>query len=470
MSYKTFKEKYEYPDLAVLDFLMQKADLFGDERRLVFFRNEDPLYCLTFRNGFKYLSISGRCSLFISKTLKEAKATLALIKKEKYIFLRSENLVFLVIENHSDNQSPKGAIFLDYKNIEDDAENYIPLFYERLIEGLKTFRRDDKPKKPVDANQENNTDYSNKSVSVSSSDISKNNFDLFKKLFDDKNSKCAFILGNGVSIPLGSDSWEKLISNLIDYLSPFYIKNAEGVIKELSKSNYLISSFVRSTFKEKGQESIFIDGLKYCIYRKYNTGMLKADSLLKAIALAKINKPELAVLTYNYDNFLEQEITDCNPALKYKSYSGKNFVKYLTNRIIHLHGTIDSKSHKIDDKLILTDKDYFNAYLSKRNGWAYKAQKYVLSNYNCLFIGSSMSDLFQLSIIEKVYESYGRDWKCFALMCFKNELDDNDKNNLIRFYRSKGIYVIFVNDYDELAPELNKITGNAFSTKKSYSP
>ena len=471
MDYRIFESKFEYPELAVIDLLMQKSDLFGDERNMLFYRRyKEPLYCLTFKNGSKYLAINGRCNLFVAKTMKEAITKINYIQRSGNIYLRGGSIAFLIIESNLGSHNSDGVLFFDFKSIEKDIDTYIPLFYERLMNSLTIYNEQNRFTGTINTSRSHNADYSGKSVAFTSEDISKNNLMLLKSIYNDVNSKCAFILGNGVSIPFGSDSWERLISNLIDYLSPFYIKNADGIIKELSKSNYLISSFVKSTFEEKGQESVFIDGLKYCIYRKFNSEMLKDNSLLKAIALAKINKPDLAILTYNYDTFLEQQITECNPSLQYKSYSGRYYAKHFSDSIIHLHGTIKSDSDRIDKTLVLTDKDYFNAYLSKKNSWVCKAQEDILSNYNCLFIGSSMSDLFQLSIIEKVFENRNHDWKCFALMCFKKELGDNDKNNLMKFYKNKGVYIIFVDEHSNLSSILNSITGNSFPTNKSYSP
>ena len=40
---------------------------------------------------------------------------------------------------------------------------------------------------------------------------------------DSEKSNCAVIIGNGVSIPFGSDNWSTMIKNLVDSLEPFHI-------------------------------------------------------------------------------------------------------------------------------------------------------------------------------------------------------------------------------------------------------
>lgn len=68
-----------------------------------------------------------------------------------------------------------------------------------------------------------------------------------------------------------------------------------------------------------------------------------------------------------------------------------------------------------------------------------------------------MSDLFQMSLVQKA-RSGNRDkkWGCYALMCFKG-LELKEKMQIIKFYKEKGIQVIFVEDYSELPNKLKQL-------------
>jgi hypothetical protein len=103
--------------------------------------------------------------------------------------------------------------------------------------------------------------------------------------------------------------------------------------------------------------------------------------------------------------------------------------------------------------LILTQYDYYSVY--KGNNWVSKKQKELLENYTCLFVGSSMSDLFQMSLINDVRNKAIKKsmnnmkknndnikiWKCFALMCLKG-LSARDKVAIFNYYLNKGIHII----------------------------
>lgn len=351
-------------------------------------------------------------------------------------------------------------LVINYSFISQDLLNYKPYYYSRLVDLYF------KNKKPV-ANVPKENNYNSSLVTndvveqVSPISFSDKHAFEFQHYLEENDEDCAFILGNGISIPLGADPWSKLINNLIDYLTPFYIKNADKVINELSKSNYLISSFVKSTFKTKGQEEIYKAGLKYCIYRKFNKEMLNENTLLKADALAKLKYRNIGILTYNYDNFLEQQISVCDPSFKIKSFSAKSYRKHFIDAIIHLHGTIKTSSKKLDSNLVLTDEEYFNAYLNNYGGSIRKAQEFALVNKHCLYIGSSMSDLFQLSIISRIKSQSGDGWCCYALMSAE-DLDENEENDLIKFYLEKGIRIIFAKSYEALKDRLNDITKCSF--------
>ena len=53
--------------------------------------------------------------------------------------------------------------------------------------------------------------------------------------------------------------------------------------------------------------------------------------------------------------------------------------------------------------VVLTQEDYYKTY--KNKNWVVKTQETAL-NGNCLFVGSSMSDLFQMSVIDGVRDAY----------------------------------------------------------------
>lgn len=290
--------------------------------------------------------------------------------------------------------------------------------------------------------------------------LSLENERLFKTLLNSSenshDNKCAIFLGNGVSIPYGADDWQSLINNLIDYLKPFYIDDNERVKVFLSNSSYAISSFVKTTLEDSKEIDKYYDALYYCVYRKVNEHMFKENTLVRAVALGKVKYPNLPLLTYNYDTFVEHQ---------YEIESKKQLLHILPSDsllknpdvLVHLHGYIGFHSHMAHD-VVLTDKEYFDTYLGYPSSKSKKMQESILRKRYCLFVGSSMSDLFQMSMISNVKKSSSIKWCCFALMCLGN-LSLNEKIHLIKYYRSKGIYLITVNSFHDLPKKLADLFG-----------
>lgn len=158
--------------------------------------------------------------------------------------------------------------------------------------------------------------------------------------YDSEKSNCAVFIGNGVSIPFGSDNWSTMIKNLVNRLEPFHIEKQEHVETALSNSSYALSSFVKTTLTREENYDKYIEAIRYCIYRKYNDIMHDQLSLVDALAKAKEKYKNLPLLTYNYDTFIERQYYH-NTKLPLNYYCGDhlndNIGLISKNSIIHLH-------------------------------------------------------------------------------------------------------------------------------------
>lgn len=125
--------------------------------------------------------------------------------------------------------------------------------------------------------------------------------------------------------------------------------------------------------------------------------------------------------------------------------------RYGEPKIKHVHGLVPYKRKSHLSGVVLTQDDYYKTY--KGDTWTVRTQKEALDG-NCLYVGSSMSDLFQMSLISNVRDQKIRkgikNWKCFALLCFAG-LSKKDIATVYNFYLKKGVYVIFTKTFEELA-------------------
>lgn len=274
-----------------------------------------------------------------------------------------------------------------------------------------------------------------------------------------KGSYPSMILGNGVSIPFGSDSWSKVSETLFDYLSPLYLDNLSAVKKIIGDSNYFAASMSKTIISK----SKYNEALKQCIYRKYEPSMHTSNTLLRSVVKAKIKYINMPLLTYNYDTFLEEDFSLYKHSKIMPVCDESEDKLYSEPKIKHVHGFCENIFPANPKNIILTDEEYFNEY--KENNWVVNSQKHALKGFSCIYVGSSMSDLFQLSIIDEVKKELNKDeeyyklngiWYCYALVCLKN-LTPKDILTINNYYIRKSIRLIFVDDFDKLPRKLDEL-------------
>lgn len=283
------------------------------------------------------------------------------------------------------------------------------------------------------------------------------NFNDYKSKIKTFKKYPAIILGNGISIPFGSDPWSKVIDTLFDYLNPLYIDNLSMVKKAIGDSNYFAASMSKMTISS----SKYNEALKSCIYRKYEKRMHTSDTLIRSVVNAKTKYIDMPLLTYNYDTFLEDDYNLVNSLKMNAVYNEKTDKMTIEPKIKHVHGFCKNTKTATPKNIVLTDEEYFNEYKNGKS-WVVSAQKDALENFLCLYVGSSMSDLFQMSIINDVKKEKSKKsnqngvWYCYALMCLK-DLSHKDILTINNYYLQKSVKLIFVKDYSDLATKLDDL-------------
>lgn len=294
----------------------------------------------------------------------------------------------------------------------------------------------------------------------------KNNIRQFKEdCFKDRSKPSfALILGNGVSIPYGAKTWDGLVKELTLKIKTSCLKKYSDVINYFSSSLYSNAEFSIDLINDYFEKDGFKETMWNCLYNEFGDHLFerKQPTLVSIVAKAKTKYPNIPVLTYNYDTFVEkyygylQDKKTKNK--KYISYySGADFANNYAQNVIHLHGYVSYTEKNMSDEIILSTKSYFDSYLSsKQNHWVIEAQKDVLRHKTVLYVGSSMTDLFQMSIINEIYQENPDNFRCYALLNLGG-LDPNDQVQIMNYYYKKGIIVIFGESFGDLPILLGEV-------------
>lgn len=304
-----------------------------------------------------------------------------------------------------------------------------------------------------------------------------------------KSGRLVLCLGAGVSIDAGIPLWDELINKLllkIILLSIEESNNAEDIEDENDKiifNEQDIQSLEKIALENKEQTPLMqmryiktaIDEDKYyeAVHSElYSNKINKNSDLL--ISIAKLCRPERdhkgvsSVITYNFDNLLEQVLENLNIAYNVIQNQGKCPLSGKLN-IYHVHGYLSQDKNKDEwSKLVFSEEDYHEIY-SDSYCWSNMAQVKAFQDDVCLFVGSSLTDPNLRRLLDEAMR-HPENTRHFAILTRKKydnvtvenkelikwyqDFDDSIRNKI---FNSFGISVIWVNDYSEIPNILTKL-------------
>lgn len=320
--------------------------------------------------------------------------------------------------------------------------------------------------------------------------IKNENKKIFKLLCEAyKSERLVLCLGAGVSINAGIPLWEKLINKLllrIILLSIEESNNSDDIEDENDKiifSEHDIKSLEKIALENKEKTPLMqmryiktaIDEHKYyeAVHSElYSNEINKNSALLSSIA--KLCRPERnhkgvsGVITYNFDDLLEQVLDDLDIAYNVIQNQGKCPLSEKLN-IYHVHGYLSQYKNKEEwSKLVFSEEDYHEIYRDAYC-WSNMAQVKAFQDDICLFVGSSLTDPNMRRLLDEAMR-HPKNTRHFAILTRK-EYDNitSENKDLTKWYQgfddrirnkifnSFGISVIWVNDYSEIPNILTKL-------------
>lgn len=192
-----------------------------------------------------------------------------------------------------------------------------------------------------------------------------------------KNDKISLFLGAGVSASAGVVTWDRLLEQLCIKRK---IAKLDSDVDDTIKGRYIVERYSK---KNNELSSRFYDDIRHILY----SGAKQSSALITSIANLALSAKTESIITYNYDDLLEQEInssTRCHPVYdKSRPISGRDVQVY------HVHGFIPQSGSC--SPIVLGEKEYHKIYQESYN-WGNVEQLHALCRSTCFFIGLSMKD------------------------------------------------------------------------------
>lgn len=210
-----------------------------------------------------------------------------------------------------------------------------------------------------------------------------------------KQGNVAMFLGAGVSMSANMPSWGKLLKGLMaeiktlkgDSLKAF-TELYPHVYSECGDSNLIMARYLETAVQIGSDSAEFTKLIHKYLYDGEHTSKLLSDLAL----IIKYHKTD-EVITYNFDDILEQEL------VKVGLKESKDFVPIASDAeisdhnnlpIYHVHGIIPEHSNT-SDRVVFSEEVYHERYRDTYH-WSNVEQLHAMSRKHCFFIGLSMVD------------------------------------------------------------------------------
>lgn len=268
----------------------------------------------------------------------------------------------------------------------------------------------------------------------------KNNIDKAKMAL--KDNKVSLFLGAGVSRLVGSIGWDKLLNELcLKRRLSIDTNSDKRCISGLEKGRYIIDDYIG---KKNSIPKRFYEDMRTFLYSNIKR---QSNDIIEIIATLITKCKIESVITYNYDDLVEQEINDnylkyhikCQPI-----YDKSGPIADNRQYIYHVHGYL-SKDHIQSKEIILGEKEYHKVYQDSYN-WSNVEQLHALNRSTCFFIGLSMTDPNLRRLMDISFDGSDKKLVHYAFLCKM----DHDISLTSLIMHDFGVNCIWYDNHEDL--------------------
>lgn len=361
-------EILSYEEYCVFDLLNSKGITIHGH---TFRDNEMPDFDLYAPEGIPALNLSG-------KTLVEVKGNLSYSTTKQIdayyetngmeynvlvVYFKSTVTIYPTIEI---NNQGKAILFVSYKDLK-----------------AKFKKKTDKKKDAYYADRAKKGDWK-----TARQEIIKNAQDVIAQ------SNNVLFLGAGVSMSANMPSWKDLLKGLMGEVKQLKTTTLEAfkelsshVLEECGDSNLIMGRYLQTAISLYNNKAVFSELIQKYLYNENNTSPLLMN-LARIVQHKKVNE----VITYNFDDLLEQNLVKLNltDSIDFTAISKDAEIKgHNTLPIYHVHGIIPKVGPV--DTVVFSEEEYHKRY-STAYHWSNVEQLHALTRTHCFFVGLSMTD------------------------------------------------------------------------------
>lgn len=283
---------------------------------------------------------------------------------------------------------------------------------------------------------------------------SQNNILAVKRIIKTEDN-FAIALGAGISIDPGAKDWKSLLIHFTNELKKTgIIDNADTLCGKIGGSTVITAQLCKELYPN---ESDYFWAIHQGLYEnKQPINFNYSIYHIARIAEECVKKPHFRILTYNYDEYLEEYLRYFD--VPYNSLYDSACEINGNVSIYHVHGFIPKvnyKTHILDryrKSIYLTEEDYNELY-NHPYSWQISSQLSFFRENKCLFVGCSLAD----PNIRRLLEMTKKENRIHFAILSKDKMTSKDLTKAANHFARLGIEIIWVNSFFEIGKVLRML-------------
>ena len=259
----------------------------------------------------------------------------------------------------------------------------------------------------------------------------------------------SLFLGSGVGRSAGLPDWNGLIERMVEEVNrknPDSEKYYYAVLEaDTQHSPIVMARYLKNALGDNSKD--FVPLIKRMLY-KNSPGRSK---LVEAVMKMAVDPNVRRIITYNYDDLLEQAIGDQRP---FSIIDGKNRPSPGALPIYHVHGFVPRDDDPSFEKNVVLSEDEYHLLYKEAFHWSNTEQIHALKNSTCFFIGLSLTDPNLRRLLDIANEIGTKDPPHFA---FLRKSDYNQPEKAWQLFYTMGVKVLWFDEFDEVPVMLRGI-------------
>lgn len=265
-----------------------------------------------------------------------------------------------------------------------------------------------------------------------------------------KNGRNTLFLGAGVSRDAGLKDWGKLLDAIVLELQDMKevsLNDLDALNKDCGKDFLIKARYLRRVCKER--DVSFVDLVRRALYDIEPKESKLVQAIVGCVASGKIE----SIITYNYDDIIEQELAKRD--ILFAAVDEQNRSESNQFPIFHVHGFIPSEQDKSYDKNVVLSEDDYHKLYNNAFHWSNIEQIHALVHTTCFFIGLSMKDPNLRRLLDIAQQRGSGDPVHYAFL-WRGEYKQPPK--VERIFYEMGVNVIWYSRHSQIPNLLRSIT------------